>query len=268
MTRIPPFGLGTFRLKGQVVIDSVRDALALGYRAIDTAQIYDNEAEVGRAIAESGIARDALFVTTKIWVDHYAPQRLVPSLEASLAKLRTDRVDLTLIHWPAPGNGVSLAATLEALADAKARGLTREIGISNFNIALTREAIDVLGTGAIATNQIELSPYLQNRALVAFLASQAIAVTSYMTLAYGKVLGDPVLGAIAAARGATPAQVALAWALQLGYAVIPSSTKRANLASNLLARNLRLDDDEMARIADLERNGREVSPAGLAPVWD
>ncbi|WP_186018876.1 2,5-didehydrogluconate reductase DkgB [Burkholderia gladioli] len=268
MNRIPPFGLGTFRLKGQVVVDSVRDALELGYRAIDTAQIYDNEADVGRAIAESGVARQELYLTTKIWVDHYAVDKLAPSLEASLAKLRTDQVDLTLIHWPAPGNGVPLAATLEALADAKARGLTREIGISNFNIALTQEAIEVLGAEAIATNQIELSPYLQNRKLVAFLESQGIAVTSYMTLAYGKVLGDPVLGEIAAAHGATPAQVALAWALQLGHAVIPSSTKRANLASNLLARDLKLSDAEMARIAGLERNGREVSPAGLAPEWD
>ncbi|WP_186039632.1 2,5-didehydrogluconate reductase DkgB [Burkholderia gladioli] len=268
MNRIPPFGLGTFRLKGQVVVDSVRDALELGYRAIDTAQIYDNEADVGRAIAESGVARQELYLTTKIWVDHYAADKLAPSLEASLAKLRTDQVDLTLIHWPAPGNGVPLAATLEALADARARGLTREIGISNFNIALTQEAIEVLGAEAIATNQIELSPYLQNRKLVAFLESQGIAVTSYMTLAYGKVLGDPVLGEIAAAHGATPAQVTLAWALQLGHAVIPSSTKRANLASNLLARDLKLSDAEMARIAGLERNGREVSPAGLAPEWN
>ena len=119
-----------------------------------------------------------------------------------------------------------------------------------------------------ATNQIELSPYLQNRALATFLHSQGITPTSYMTLAYGKVLKDPVLTAIAAKHGATPAQVALAWALRLGYAVIPSSTKREHLASNLLAQQLRLDDDDMARIVALERNGREVDPEGLAPAWD
>jgi len=124
-----------------------------------------------------------------------------------------------------------------------------------------------VGAEAIATNQIELSPYLQNARLTAFLAEQGIRVTSYMTLAYGKVLADPVLAQIAEKHRATVAQVALAWALRLGYAVIPSSTKRENLASNLLARDLHLDDD-MARIARLERNGREVSPAGLAPVWD
>ncbi|MBC3438025.1 2,5-didehydrogluconate reductase DkgB [Pseudomonas sp. BW16M2] len=265
---IPSFGLGTFRLTGQAVIDSVKSALELGYRAIDTAQIYKNEAEVGQAIAESGVPRDELFITTKIWVDHYAADKLIPSLHESLAKLRTDHVDLLLIHWPAPGNGVELPEYMQALAEAKRQGLTREIGISNFNIELTRQAIAVVGQGEIATNQIELSPYLQNRKLTAFLQEQGITTTSYMTLAYGKVLKDPLLAEIAAKHKATVAQVALAWALQLGYAVIPSSTKRENLASNLLARSLRLDADDMARIATLERNGREVSPDGLAPVWD
>ena len=268
MRKIPAFGLGTFRLQGQVVIDSVRNGLALGYRVVDTAQIYGNEADVGEAIAGSGVRRGDLFLTTKIWVDNTTQDKLVPSLEASLAKLRTDYVDLTLIHWPAPGKGVSVDTFMRALADAKARGLTRQIGISNFNIDLTRQAITAVGKDAIATNQIELSPYLQNRKLVAFLRSEGIHVTSYMTLAYGKVLGDPVIGAIAQRHQATPAQVALAWALQLGYSVIPSSTKRENLASNLLAQTLRLTDDDMAQIAALERNGREVSPDGLAPQWD
>ena len=252
---VPSFGLGTFRLTGQAVIDSVKSALALGYRVIDTAQIYKNEAEVGQAIAESGVPRSELFITTKIWVDNYAADKLISSLRESLEKLRTDHVDLLLIHWPAPGNGVELREYMTALAEAKTLGLTRQ-------------AIDVVGKGEIATNQIELSPYLQNSKLAAFLKEQGITVTSYMTLAYGKVLKDPVLAEIAAKHKATVAQVALAWALQLGYAVIPSSTKRENLASNLLARDLKLDTDDMARIATLERNGREVSPDGLAPAWD
>ncbi len=268
MSHIPAFGLGTFRLQGQVVIDSVRNGLELGYRTIDTAQIYGNEAEVGEAIAASGVARDELFLTTKIWVDNYSRNKLVASLKESLTKLRTDRVDLTLIHWPAPENGVPLEEFMSALADAKTQGLTRQIGISNFNIELTKQAIAVVGKDNIATNQIELSPYLQNRKLVEFLGEQGIHVTSYMTLAYGKVLKDPAIGAIAKRHDATPAQVALAWALQLGYSVIPSSTKRENLASNLLAQQLPLTADDMAQIAALERNGREVSPGGLAPVWD
>ncbi|MGE7958672.1 2,5-didehydrogluconate reductase DkgB [Pseudomonas sp. NPDC089530] len=265
---IPSFGLGTFRLTGQAVINSVKSALALGYRVVDTAQIYGNEADIGQAIAESGVPRSELFITTKIWVDHYAADKLVPSLRESLAKLRTGYADLTLIHWPAPGNGVELPEFMTALAEAKQLGLTRQIGISNFNIELTRQAIEVVGKDQIATNQIELSPYLQSSQLTGFLKEQGISVTSYMTLAYGKVLKDPVLAEIATKYKATVAQVALAWAMQLGYAVIPSSTKPENLASNLLAIGLRLDDEDMALIATLERNGREVSPEGLAPVWD
>jgi 2,5-diketo-D-gluconate reductase B len=265
---LPAFGLGTFRLKDQVVIDSVVTALELGYRAIDTAQIYGNEAEVGQAIAASGVPRGELFITTKIWTDNFAAGKLISSLKESLAKLRTDQVDLTLIHWPAPGQPVPLEETLGALMDAKAQGLTRQIGVSNFNIDYLQRTIKAAGAANIATNQIELSPYLQNRQVVDFAKSAGIPITSYMTLAYGKVLKDPVLLQIAEAHAATTAQVALAWAMQLGYAVIPSSTQRKNLASNLQAHKLVLSEAEMARIAGLERGDRLVNPQGLAPVWD
>lgn len=263
---IPSIGAGTFRLQGQAAFDSVRNALELGYRAIDTAQIYGNEVEVGLAVAESGLAREDLFLTTKVWNENFAADRLVASLEESLERLRTDYVDLALIHWPL--SNVPVEEYMVALATARERGLARRIGISNFNIDYTARAIAAVGAAQIATNQIELSPYLQNRKLVEFLRGQGIHVTSYMTLGYGKVLGDPVIGAIAERRKATPAQVALAWAMQLGYAVIPSSTRRENLASNLLATNLVLSEQEMADIAALERNGRMVNPEGLAPVWD
>ncbi|MDC6167128.1 2,5-didehydrogluconate reductase DkgB [Paucibacter sp. XJ19-41] len=265
---LPSFGLGTFRLKGQVVIDSVTTALALGYRAIDTAQIYGNEAEVGQAIAESGVPREQLFLTTKIWTEQLAGDRLIPSLKDSLAKLRTDYLDLTLIHWPSPGGAVPLAETLAALMEAKAQGLTRQIGVSNFTVDLMKQAMAVVGAEPIATNQIELHPYLQNRSVVEFARSQGVPITSYMTLAYGAVLKDELIIRIAAAHRATPAQVVLAWALQQGYAVIPSSTKRENLASNLRAQQLVLSPDEMAQIAGLERGGRLVNPEGLAPSWD
>ena len=265
---IPAFGLGTFRLKDQVVINSVSTALELGYRAIDTAQIYGNEAEVGQAIAASGVPRDELFITTKIWTDNFAETLLVPSLKESLAKLNMEQVDLTLIHWPAPGQPVPLEETLRALMQAKAQGLSRLIGVSNFNIDYLQRAIDLVGADNIATNQIELSPYLQNHKLVDFARSHGIHITSYMTLAYGKVLQDPVLGKIAQQHGASAAQVALAWAMQLGFAVIPSSTKRANLESNLQAQQLQLTPDDMAQIAALDRGGREVDPKALAPVWD
>lgn len=265
---IPAFGLGTFRLKDQVVIDSVRNALDLGYRTLDTAQIYGNEAEVGQAIAESGVPRSELFITTKVWTEHLAADKLSASLKESLRKLRTDHVDLALIHWPSPGGAVPVAEFMGALADAKAQGLARHIGVSNFTVALMKEAIAAVGASAIATNQVELHPYLQNRTVADFAQGQGIHITSYMTLAYGKVLNDPVIGAIAQAHGTTPAQVALAWAMQLGYAVIPSSTRRENLASNLKATQLQLTETDMAQIATLDRGGRLVDPDGLAPAWD
>jgi 2,5-diketo-D-gluconate reductase B len=265
---IPAFGVGTFRLQDQVAIDSVRNALDLGYRLVDTAQIYGNEAAVGQAIAESGVPRGELFLTTKVWTDNLAADRLIPSLKDSLSKLRAEQVDLALIHWPSPGGAVPVAEYMGALAEARAQGLAAQIGVSNFTVALMQQAIAAVGAGAIATNQVELHPYLQNRTVADFARSQGIHVTSYMTLAYGKVLNDPVIGAIAHAHGATSAQVALAWALQQGYAVIPSSTRRENLASNLKAQQLRLSDAEMAQIAALDRGGRLVDPEGLAPTWD
>ncbi|WP_114195717.1 2,5-didehydrogluconate reductase DkgB [Edaphovirga cremea] len=265
---LPAFGLGTFRLKDQIVIDSVTTALELGYRAIDTAQIYDNEAAVGEAIAQSGIARDQLFITTKIWTENLSKEALIPSLKESLAKLKTDYVDLTLIHWPSPQSAVSVAETMQALVEAQALGLTRQIGVSNFTIDLMQQAIDAVGADAIATNQIELSPFLQNQKVVDFARQHGIKITSYMTLAYGDALKDPLIQKIAGQHGATAAQVVLAWALQSGFAVIPSSTKRENLQSNLLAQKLTLTEADMAEIASLERNGRLVSPDGLAPDWD
>lgn len=265
---VPQFGVGTFRLTGQTVIDSVKTALDVGYRAIDTAQIYGNEAEVGQAIAESHIHRDDLFITTKIWTDNYQADKLIPSLKESLQKLRTDAVNLTLIHWPAPSLGICVAEMMHNLLEAKKLGLTEHIGISNFNIDLSQQAIDAVGLENIATNQIELSPYLQNSKLVDFLQSQHIDVTSYMTLAYGKVLNDPVLTEIAQQHQASTAQIALAWALQKGFAVIPSSTKRENLMANLKAQEIQLSTEEMQMIAKLERNGREVDPKNLAPKWN
>lgn len=265
---IPAFGLGTFRLKGQTVIDAVSDALDLGYRAIDTAQIYENEADIGHALADSGIARGELFLTTKIWTDNLSRERLVPSLRESLERLRTDYVDLTLIHWPSPNGAVPLRESLDALREAQAQGLTKQFGVSNFTIDLLKQSIELAGAANIATNQVEIHPYLQNRKLADYAKEQRLHLTSYMTLAYGKVLKDPVIEDIARRHGATPAQVALAWALRQGYAVIPSSTKRANLASNLEARKLKLDDEEMVRIAALDRGERLANPASLAPAWD
>jgi len=266
--KIPAIGLGTFRLQGQVVIDSVRTGLELGYRHIDTAQIYGNEAEVGSAIAASGIARDELFVTTKIWTANLAGDKLVSSLQDSLEKLRLEQVDLTLIHWPSPQDAVPVADYMAALLEAKRAGLTRRIGISNFTVRHMQQAIDTVGAGEIATNQVEIHPYLQNRAVVRFAREHGIYLTAYMPLAYGRVMKDPVIARIAERHEATPAQVALAWSLQQGFAVIPSSTRRENLAANLLAARITLAEDDMAAIAALEANDRIANPDGIAPAWD
>lgn len=268
MNIVPQFGLGTFRLTGDTVIESVKTALEVGYRAVDTAQIYGNETEVGQAIELSGINRQDLFLTTKIWTENYSAEKLIPSLKESLHKLKIDAVNLTLIHWPAPSTGVNITELMQNLLEAKQQGLTETIGISNFNIELTQQAIESIGLENIATNQIELSPYLQNHQLVDFLQAQNIDVTSYMTLAYGKVLNDPVLMHIAQQHQVSTAQISLAWALQRGFAVIPSSTKREHLMSNLKAQEIQLSSEEMMAITQLDRNQREVNPEGLAPIWD
>ena len=264
---MPLIGAGTFRLQGQVAIDSVANALELGYRHIDTAQIYGNESEVGDALANSGVARGEVFVTTKIWTEHLAGDALITSLKESLRKLRLEQLDLTLIHWPSPKGAVAVAESMAALLEARDLGLTRAIGVSNFTIPLMREAIAAVGAANLATNQVELHPYLQNRAVAAFAREHGIALTAYMPLAYGKVLTDPVIGAIAARVKATPAQVTLAWLLAQGYTAIPSSTRRENLAGNLAARALVLSKQDLAAIDALDRHERLVSP-DFAPTWD
>lgn len=264
---LPAFGLGTFRLKQQQVIDSVTIGLELGYRHIDTAQIYGNEAEVGQAIAASGVPRDDVFITTKIWTDNLASNELIPSLKQSLKKLQIECVDLTLIHWPSPGDKIQVSEYMNALIEAKAQGLTREIGISNFTIEHMQQAFAAVGAEQIATNQIEIHPYLQNRKVVEFARQNGLQLTAYMPLAYGKVMQDAVLQRIAAAHDTSPALISLAWLLQQGFAVIPSSTKRKNLESNLQAMNIKLSDSEMAEIAQLDRGERLADP-DFAPNWD
>ncbi len=264
---MPAIGLGTFRLKDQVVIDSVTTGLEVGYRHIDTAQIYGNEAEVGQVIAASGIARQDLYITTKIWTGNLSHNKLIPSLKESLTKLRVDQLDLTLIHWSVSEDVLSVAEYVATLAEAKALGLTKEIGVSNFTISQMQQAIDTVGASEIATNQIELHPFLQNHKVVEFARKHGIHITAYMPLAYGKVMQDTVMQKIAAAHNTTPAQVSLAWLLQQGFAVIPSSTKRENLVSNLQADQIKLSTDEMLAIAALDRGERLVNP-DFAPKWD
>lgn len=264
---IPAIGLGTFRLKGQKVIDSITNGLGLGYRHIDTAQIYDNEDEVGLAIADSKVARRDVFLTTKIWTENLHADKLIASLKNSLVKLRTEQVDMTLIHWPAPDDVVPVMEYMQALLEAKKQGLTRLIGVSNFTINHVEQAIAAIGAENISTNQVEIHPFLQNRKLAEFAARHGIHLTAYMPLAYGKVLQEPVIQQIALKHGVTSPQVSLAWLLQQGHAVIPSSTQHNNLAANLAARNLVLPEEDIQAIRRLDRNERIADPE-FAPVWD
>ncbi|WP_421228812.1 2,5-didehydrogluconate reductase DkgB [Aeromonas enteropelogenes] len=267
MMKMPNLGLGTFRLTGQPLRDSLLQGLELGYRHIDTAQIYANEAEVGQLMAESGVPRQDIYLTTKVWTSEFGQAKVIPSLEMSLEKLGTDYLDLALIHWPSPRDEVPMAVYLEQLAETKARGLTREIGVSNFTIAQLKEAIDILGPGAITHQQVEVHPLLQNRKVVEFCQAQGIAVTAYMPLAYGKVLSEPLLMEIGKRHGVSAAQVSLAWLLAQGMSVIPSSTRRENLIANLAALKVTLSGDEMAAIATLDRGERCANP-DFAPSWD
>lgn len=217
MMKMPKLGVGTFRLKDQQAEESVAMGLELGYRHIDTAQIYRNEADVGRAIAKGGVPRGELYVTTKIWTDKFGPGLLIPSLRESLDKLGLDNVDMTLIHWPSPKDEVPVAVYMEQLAEAKQLGLTRDIGVSNFTIAHLKQAMDAVGADAIGTHQLEVHPYLQNLKVRDFCREHGIALTGYMPLAYGRVVSDPVLQTIGQKHGATAAQVALAWQLRPGH---------------------------------------------------
>ncbi|MDO2948788.1 2,5-didehydrogluconate reductase DkgB [Aeromonas simiae] len=265
--QMPSIGLGTFRLEGAPLIGSLETGLELGYRHIDTAQIYGNEAEVGQVLSQSALPRSDLFLTTKVWTSEFGPGKVIPSLELSLEKLKTDYLDLALIHWPSPNDEVAMAVYLEQLAEARERGLTREIGVSNFTSAQIKQAVSILGAGAITHQQIEVHPLLQNRIVRDVCRELGIAVTAYMPLAYGKVLEEPVLKEIAARHGASPAQVSLAWLHAQGMTVIPSSTKREHQAANLAALDLRLSAEEMAAIAPLDRGERCANP-DFAPAWD
>lgn len=264
---MPQIGLGTFRLKGADAENSVRMGLELGYRHIDTAQIYDNESEVGKVLAESKIPRAEVFLTTKIWTENLSQERLIPSLKESLKKLQTDYVDLVLIHWPSPDGKVPLKETLEALMQAKSLGLTKEIGVSNFPVSEMKKAVEIVGAKNIFTNQIEVHPYLQNRKLVDYLKSNGVTVTAYMPLAYGKVMKDEVLLKIAAKHGVSAADVVLSWLQDQDMVVIPSSTKKENLQKNLQARRGLLTAEEKEMIANLNSGERLANPS-FAPAWD
>jgi 2,5-diketo-D-gluconate reductase B len=264
---IPRLGLGTYGRTGEAGLRAITAAIELGYRHLDTAQTYDTEAVIGRALRLCGVRREEMFLTTKIADVNLASADFLPSLRASLDRLGVNCVDLTLIHWPSPGDAVPLADYVGSLAAARDAGLTRLIGVSNFPSALVDRTVALLGPGQIATNQVELHPFLQNRRLRACCAAHGITMTAYMPLAGGRVMTDPVLCRLGERHGATAGAVTLAWLRQSGAVAIPASSRREHLAANLTSLSLMLSAGEMAAIDVLDRGERLINPA-KAPAWD
>ncbi len=263
--RMPKLGLGTFRMKADACREAVERALSLGYRHIDTAEMYGNEAEVGAAIAGARLPRDDIHLTTKVWWENLTPDGIRAALEASLTKLQTDHVDLYLIHWPAPD--MDLPAALAALIRLQEQGLTRAIGVSNFPVALMKRAVEEIGA-PIAVNQVEYHVLLGQPAVLEYARAHEVAVIAYCPLAQGKLAGHEELQVIARKYDATPAQVALKWLLdQPGVAAIPKAARRESQVANLEALKLVLDDSDRAAIAALPKTQRMVNP-GFAPAWD
>lgn len=263
---IPALGFGTFRMPGPDTERMVSHVLDNGYRHIDTAQIYGNEAEVGDGIRRSGLARADLFLTTKVWVEHYRHDAFIASVEDSLKKLKTDYVDLLLLHWP--NDAVPLAEQIGALNEVAKAGKVRHIGVSNFNRALMTEAAE-LSELPLVTNQVEYHPYLDQSPVIEMARDLGMSVTAYYAMADGKVLNDPVLKAIAGQHGKSVAQIVLRWIVQQGLAVLSKTVSETRAQENAAIFDFELTAEEMAAIHWLaESNGRIVSPDGLAPVWD
>jgi 2,5-diketo-D-gluconate reductase B len=262
---LPRLGLGTYRMQGDVGRAAVESALALGYRHIDTAEMYGNEDAIGAAIAASGMAPADLHITTKVWNENLAPDAIRRAFDVSLKKLKLDRVDLYLVHWPA--KGMNLESMFETLIKLKEEGRTRAIGVANFNIALLKTVVEEI-KAPIACNQVEYHVLLDQTRLREYLAAKSIPLVAYCPLAQGRAASDPTLAAIGRKHGVGAAQVALKWLLdQDGVAAIPKASRAESQQANLDALRVKLDDDDRKAIARLPKDKRLVSP-GFAPAWD
>lgn len=262
--RMPKLGLGTWRLSGAECERAVAGALGLGYRHLDTAQMYQNEAAVGAGMKAGGVPREAIHLTTKVWPDNLAPKAMRQAMEDSLRNLGTEYVDLYLIHWPYPD--MDLSRALETLTALHQEGKARAIGVSNFTVALLQQC-EALGA-PIACNQVEYHVLLDQTKLLAHARAKGIVTTAYCPLAQGRLAGHAALDAIAAKHGCTAAQVAIAWLLaQDLVAAIPKAGRRESQLANLAALDITLDADDLAAIAALPKNERCVSPS-FAPQWD
>ncbi len=263
--RIPAIGLGTMTLKEAAGVETIARALRLGYRHLDTAQAYGNEREVGEALRASGVRREDVFITTKIFRDRLMPGEFERAVDESLDRLQLPFVDLVLIHWPNPE--VPLPGTIASLCSVKRAGKTKHIGVSNFTVALIEQAVRIADE-PIATNQIEVHPFIDQDKVIGVCRQHGMAVTAYCPIARGHVPGNETLGRIGKAHGKTPAQVSLRYLVQQGIIVIPRTSKTERLKENFEIFDFALTPAELAEIGKLKRpDGRVVSPA-FAPQWD
>ncbi len=264
---IPAIGLGTWTLNGDACVGMVSEALSLGYRHVDTAAAYGNEREVGQGLRASGLARDELFVTTKVWWTDLAPGDLERSAEASLKRLGLDHVDLLLIHWPNPR--IPLEASIKSLNAVRLAGLARHIGVSNFPSALLRQAIAISGA-PLVTEQAEHHPYLDQSLIRGICREAGMAFVSYCPLHRGGTLfEEPAVRAAVERHGRTPAQVILRWHVQQdGVVAIPRTSRRERLGENLRVFDFSLSDDEMAAISALSAKHHRLCNFDFSPKWD
>jgi 2,5-diketo-D-gluconate reductase B len=263
--KIPAIGLGTWELRGRTCARLVEQALRLGYCHIDTAQVYENEREVGEGLRASGIKRDELFVTTKVWTTHFAPNDLERSTKESLSKLHLSEVDLLLLHWPNPR--VPLRETLGALAHVKQIGLTRHIGVSNFTVALIEEAVAACPEPLVC-DQVEFHPYLDQAKVREACVRNGMAVVAYSPIAKGRIKNDATLARIGQAYGKTAAQVCLRWLVQQNVAAIPRTSRIERLSENIDIFDFALSDQEMAQLSAMGSAKGRLTNFGFAPEWD
>lgn len=264
---IPALGLGTFTLKGTDCVDMVSSAIEVGYRHLDTAAMYGNEAEVGEGLRQSAIARDEMFVTTKVWWEDLRADDLRRSAETSLAKLKLDSVDLLLVHWPNPA--IPLSDTLPALARLKQEGLARNIGVSNFTTKLLAEALELCPDPLVA-NQVEYHPYLDQTKVYAACRAAGMAMVSYCPLHRGGgLLSEAAVRSAADAHGKTPGQIVLRWHVQQdGVVAIPRTSRIERLEENFSIFDFELTGDEMAAISQLAGKGSRICDFDFSPRWD
>ena len=260
---VPRIGFGTWQITGPDCEQAVRDALELGYRHVDTARVYENEREVGRALASGGVPREEVWLTTKVWMDDATAGRARASVEGSLRDLGTDYVDLLLLHWPNPD--VPIAETLDAFAALRDEGKVRAFGVSNFPPRLLREALE---PGELACDQVEYHVRLGQPELLAIAERHDLLIAAYAPFAHGAIFDEPVLAEIGAAHGKSPAQVALRWLIeQPRVCALPKAASHRNRAANIDVFDFELGDEERARIDALPKDGREFDPP-WAPEWD